>query len=339
MNEQNFDKMLKFILQREGGYVNDPNDLGGETNKGITHNTYSSYRKSKGLPQRSVKYITDDEVRDIYYNNYFKASGADKIENPQLASYVFDTAVNMGVSRAKSFLEQSNGNPDTFEKLRRAKYAEFAKVNPSQQRYLQGWNNRVTAVKNFTQNSFPDWSDDQSITQITPNPATISNPTESYTYDFNTPYKLQIEKNEYLPSYADIPFADPVNTHIFTPQEIGNMTREEFEQNLPIIEQQLKDGLIRPQSEQPKDYSNYKNPETGTEKIYTREDISKMSTKEYSKNEKEIMAQMNSIGIPYKNDLPSNVKTHEKEKSYPTSSENADGKWITINGNHVLIKD
>ena len=62
-----------------------------------------------------------------------------------------------------------------------------------------------------------------------------------------------------------------------------------------------------------------------------------MSTDEYSKNEKEIMAQMNSIGIPYKNDLPSNFKTHKKEKSYTTSS--SDGKWVTINGNHVLIKD
>mgnify|MGYP002797970217 FL=1 len=55
----------------------------------------------KELPTRSVKYITDDEVKDIYYNNYYKASGADKLEKPQLASYVFDTAVNMGVSIAK----------------------------------------------------------------------------------------------------------------------------------------------------------------------------------------------------------------------------------------------
>ena len=38
-----------------------------------------------------------------------------------------------------------------------------------------------------------------------------------------------------------------------------------------------------------------------------------------------------------KNDLPSNFKTHKKEKSYTTSS--SDGKWVTINGNHVLIKD
>lgn len=130
---------------------------------------------------------------------------------------------------------------------------------------------------------------------------------------------------------------DNYGNPIFTPQEIGNMTREEFEENLPIIEQQLKDGLIKPQSEQPKDYLNYKNPETGTNKIYTREDISKMSSNEYSTKEKEIIAQMNSIGIPFKKDLPSNVKT--QEKSYSTSSRNADGKWVTINGNHVLIKD
>ncbi len=95
MYDSNFEKMLKFVLQREGGYVNDPNDLGGETNKGITHTTYNSYRRSKGLPIQSVKYITDSEVRDIYYNNYYKASGADKISNPTLAAYVFDTAVNM----------------------------------------------------------------------------------------------------------------------------------------------------------------------------------------------------------------------------------------------------
>ena len=33
MTNDNFEKMLKFVLEKEGGYVNDPNDLGGETNK------------------------------------------------------------------------------------------------------------------------------------------------------------------------------------------------------------------------------------------------------------------------------------------------------------------
>lgn len=270
MSNENFEKMLKFVLQSEGGYVNDPNDLGGETNKGITHNTYNSYRRSKGLPTRSVKYITDDEVRDIYYNNYFKASGADKIENPQLAFYVFDTAVNMGVSRAKSFLDQSNGNPETFEQLRRAKYDEFAKLNPSQQRYLQGWNNRVTAVKNFAESNFPDWSDNKSTNQI---------------------LKVGIEMN-----------VDNNGNPIFTPQQIGEMTREEFEKNLPIIEQQLKDGLIK--SENPQvDYSGYLNPVSGNGKIFSREAISQMTSNEYSANEPEIMAQLQSIGVPTENEL------------------------------------
>ena len=29
-----FEKMLQFVLEREGGYSNNPADLGGETNKG-----------------------------------------------------------------------------------------------------------------------------------------------------------------------------------------------------------------------------------------------------------------------------------------------------------------
>ena len=238
-----------------GGYVNDPHDLGGETNKGITHNTYNSYRKSKGLQTRSVKYITDDEVRDIYYNNYFKASGADKITNPQLAIYVFDTAVNMGVSRAKKLLEQSNGDPETFEQLRRAKYNEFAKSNPSQQRYLQGWNNRVTAVKNFAKTNFQDSSDSDT-----------------------TMLKVGIEMN-----------VDQNGNHIYTPQEIGEMSAEEFEKNLPIIEQQLQNGLIKQQVPEV-DYSGYINPVNGGGKIYSREDIDKMTSKEYSENEAAIMA-------------------------------------------------
>ncbi len=155
MKDENFEKMLRMVLSHEGGYVNNPNDKGGETNKGITHTTYDSYRKNKGLPLRSVKYITDEEVSDIYYNNYYKASGADKINNPKLATYVFDTSVNMGVSRAKDFLDKSGGDLEKFESLRRAKYEEFAKANPKQAEFLQGWQNRVTSTKVFVETSFP----------------------------------------------------------------------------------------------------------------------------------------------------------------------------------------
>ncbi len=89
---------------------------------------------------------------------------------------------------------------------------------------------------------------------------------------------------------------------IFTPQEIGNMTNEEFEKNLHVIEQQLKDGLIKSQTPQV-DYSGYLNPETGEDKIFSREAISQMSGDEFSGNESAIMAQLKSIGIPYESDL------------------------------------
>ena len=89
---------------------------------------------------------------------------------------------------------------------------------------------------------------------------------------------------------------------IFTPHEIGNMTNEEFEKNLQVIEQQLNDGLIKPQTPQV-DYSGYLNPETGEDKIFSREAISQMSGEEFSGNESAIMAQLKTIGIPYEADL------------------------------------
>lgn len=45
-------------------------------------------------------------------------------------------------------------------------------------------------------------------------------------------------------------------------------------------------------------FSNYSNPINGSPKIYTRESIGEMTTDEYLSAEKEINAQLNSIGIP-----------------------------------------
>lgn len=337
MTKENFEKALEFLFPSEGGYVNNKHDRGGPTNMGITQSTLNSYRKRKGLPYKDVKNITREEAKAIYYDDYWKVSGADKILDPNMAVAMFDTAVLHGPGTAKIFYNQSNGDLNKFLDIRQNSYNKIVANNPEQKIFYNGWNNRVNNLRNSINNN--KFADNNTVPVTNTTPAIITNPTETYTYDFDKLYKLQIEQKDYSKAFADIPFADPVKTHIFTPSEIGNMSREEFEKNLPIIEQQLKDGLIKPQSEQPKDYTNFKNPQTGTDKIYTREDISKMTADEYSKNEQEIMAQMNSIGIPFKKDLPSNTKTHEKEKNYPTSSTNADGKWVTINGNHVLIKD
>ena len=47
----------------------------------------------------------------------------------------------------------------------------------------------------------------------------------------------------------------------------------------------------------------YKNPLTGDNRIFTREEIGDMTTDEYAKNEKAIRAQWDSIGIPTDGDM------------------------------------
>lgn len=151
-NSSDFDKMLSFVLRMEGGYANNPYDRGGATNKGITHRTYDSYRKSKGLPTQSVRNISNAEVRDIYYKNYYIASGADRIKDRRLALALFDTAVNMGVGAAKKLLNQSGGDYNRFNQLRRARYQKIAKGG--QRRFLKGWLNRTNQCISFANRNF-----------------------------------------------------------------------------------------------------------------------------------------------------------------------------------------
>ena len=148
MQSKRFKAFLDFVLACEGGYSNNPNDLGGETNFGITSRTYSDFRKSKGLSLRSVKEISMDEIEEIYYKKYYLASGTDKIDDFRLALIHFDTAVNMGVARANNFLTLSHSNIDEYLHLRKEKYIEFARV-PSQKIFLKGWLNRIARLESY----------------------------------------------------------------------------------------------------------------------------------------------------------------------------------------------
>jgi len=73
-----FERALPFILRMEGGYVDDPDDLGGATNKGITQKTYSSWRND----DKPVKEITDTEVATIYEAEYWEAGRCDALSWP-----------------------------------------------------------------------------------------------------------------------------------------------------------------------------------------------------------------------------------------------------------------
>lgn len=105
----------RFTLQWEGGYVNDPDDAGGATNKGITWRVYNAWRKAKGLAIRSVRFITGEEVDQIYKRWYWEPAHCDEIAEKggeKLAIAVYDFAVNSGVKRAIEYLQRTVGAAD-----------------------------------------------------------------------------------------------------------------------------------------------------------------------------------------------------------------------------------
>jgi len=122
-----FDRAMEFTLKWEGGYVNDPKDPGGETNWGISKRAY---------PMLDIKDLTRDEAKDIYEHDYWRKCGADALLWP-MNLVVFDTAVNMGVHRAKIMLSEAPYWRDYII----ARIAYYNRLNKP--RYIHGWLNRV----------------------------------------------------------------------------------------------------------------------------------------------------------------------------------------------------
>jgi hypothetical protein len=150
MPDELFKKALQFVLKWEGGYVNNPNDKGGATNKGITQGTYNSWLISKGQQRKDVKFISQSEVEEIYYKNYWLKAGCQNMSK-KFAVLSFDTAVNMGVGRVREFLQAADYKyPEKFIKAREAKYREFASYG-NQKIFLQGWLNRLNALASFVE--------------------------------------------------------------------------------------------------------------------------------------------------------------------------------------------
>lgn len=156
------DELFKIFMRRvaitEGGYVNNPDDKGGPTNRGITQRTYDAWNRQHSLPLKDVKFITKQEADTIYKKNYFdsahiydiatgKKGGSGDIE---LAFYVFDYGINAGVGSASKMLKKTGYNAKSFEQGVEARYESIALNNPNQRQFLKGWKNRVSSNINFT---------------------------------------------------------------------------------------------------------------------------------------------------------------------------------------------
>lgn len=105
------------LLINEGGYVDDPDDAGGETYKGISRKnnpTWGGWKIIDNLkrtnPNGFKKALDKNKtlqtkVRDLYKLKYWNIFELDDIPSQDIAEQMFDAAVNCGVQRAIIFAQ------------------------------------------------------------------------------------------------------------------------------------------------------------------------------------------------------------------------------------------
>jgi lysozyme family protein len=98
------EKIINEIIRVEGGYNNDKDDSGGETNWGITESEARSFGYTG-----SMRDMPREVAFDIYSARYWDAVRGDNLSalSERIVEEVVDTGVNMGVNLAGKFLQRS----------------------------------------------------------------------------------------------------------------------------------------------------------------------------------------------------------------------------------------
>ena len=130
---EDFQKAVQRLLGHEGGYSNDPEDRGGETNFGIS---------SKAHPGIDVKNLKEDEAKQIYLRDYWEPLGADKLPEP-VRELAFDSAVQHGVEWTKNALAETGNTFEGLFQKRKKFYQTIVRNDNSQAKFLDGWMNRL----------------------------------------------------------------------------------------------------------------------------------------------------------------------------------------------------
>lgn len=174
-----FNAFFPTLLKHEGGFVNDPADPGGATNKGVTLGTFQqcAQRLLNLAPTLdNLKALTDAQAGTIYKALYWDKVRGDEITLQPLANIVFDFQVNAGANASKLLQRVLNDlgatpplavdgaiGPGTMRALsaadakavyarykqgRKDYYTNLVNQRPSLNKFLKGWLNRV--------DSFPD---------------------------------------------------------------------------------------------------------------------------------------------------------------------------------------
>ena len=117
-----FDDAYKKLTVAEGGYVNDSDDSGGETYRGISRRYNPNWDGWKYIDEYKRRYRgkslnrvlnADERIQDmakeLYKDKYWDVFELDDIPSQRIAYQMFDTCVNCGEVAAIRFAETCLG--------------------------------------------------------------------------------------------------------------------------------------------------------------------------------------------------------------------------------------
>jgi lysozyme family protein len=158
-----FLKAFAELLIKEGAYVNDPDDPGGETKYGIS---------KRSFPDEDIGKLTLDRAYELYLRDYWYPCHCHQMGNQAVANEVFEQAVHMGAKSAARILQRgvaavgikieqdgaigpqtleavnSYRHPDTLLKALNCEqynyYADLVQRDPKRRKYMRGWLKRVS---------------------------------------------------------------------------------------------------------------------------------------------------------------------------------------------------
>ena len=106
-------RMLDFIMEREGGFVNDPKDPGGATKYGISLRflktidpVMADLDEDGDVDVDDIFALSPELARDFYRQWFYRPMRIDLYPAP-LGAAMLDTGVNMGKRRASRILQQA----------------------------------------------------------------------------------------------------------------------------------------------------------------------------------------------------------------------------------------
>jgi len=108
-------------MGHEGGYANDPDDVGGETYKGIARNYHSSWegwkivdiykKEGGGVRELNEKLKNASEMQrlvELFYKQHFwDVNRLDSFRSQHIANEMFDTGVNMGIAPSVRMVQEA----------------------------------------------------------------------------------------------------------------------------------------------------------------------------------------------------------------------------------------